>query len=312
MNKPVPVQSGGSVSDQKGSKFGRIGGLEDIVSAYDTLLCDVWGVLHNGVTIYPAAAEALSRFRAQGGRVVMITNSPRPKPGVVEQLAQLGASADVYDDIVTSGDVTRDLIRQVEGTVFHVGPERDVPLFDGLSVRMANDTVANALVCTGLFKDETESPEDYRERFAGPVARGVPFICANPDIVVERGDRLIWCAGALAQLYQEMGGEVRLAGKPHKPIYDLAMKKLAALDPSTAGKSRVLAVGDGMPTDVAGALGNGFDLLYISAGIHAAEYAGSNKDHETPNEARLNAFLAQHNASPSAWMPRLTWDASAQ
>ncbi|MEO0545576.1 MAG: TIGR01459 family HAD-type hydrolase [Pseudomonadota bacterium] len=290
------------------NRLGRIDGLSDLTGRYDALFCDVWGVLHNGVAVYERAAQALSQFRAEGGKVIMITNSPRPRAGVVEQLAQLGAPASVCDDIVTSGDVTRDLIAQVDGTVFHIGPPRDAPLFDGLTVSLADENAADAFVCTGLFEDETETPDDYQDRFVDPIARGVPFICANPDIVVERGDRLIWCAGALARLYQQMGGEVRLAGKPHKPIYDLAMKKLTAMTSSGADKTRVLAIGDGMPTDVAGALGNGFDLLYISAGIHAADYAAAGAGPETPDPEKLEAFLAEHDAEPTTWIPRLVWN----
>jgi len=287
--------------------LGRIDGLQALQGRYDALFCDVWGVLHNGVAVYKQADHALSQFRTNGGRVIMITNSPRPRAGVVAQLKELGASPEVYDDIVTSGDVTRDLIRQVAGDIFHLGPNRDAPLFDGLSVKQTTEQKASAFVCTGLFNDEVETPDDYADRFVDPIKRGVPFICANPDIVVERGDRLIWCAGSLAQLYQRMGGEVRLAGKPHKPIYELAMKKLAALTGSPADQSRVIAIGDGIPTDVAGALGNGFDLLYITAGIHAGDYVGEGGSHDMPDEGKLSAFLAENDAIPTAWIPRLTW-----
>lgn len=281
----------------------RRNGLADLAPAYGAIFCDVWGVLHNGLEIYLEAAAALSQYRAQGGRVIMITNSPRPKAGVVEQLVQLGAPDTVYDDIVTSGDVTRDLIRQADGAVYHIGPDRDLPLFAGLDVKLTAPDAAKAIVCTGLFEDETEVPEDYRSSFEPLVARGLPFICANPDIVVERGDRLIWCAGALARLYEEMGGETRLAGKPHTPIYDLAMERLEAISGETPIKANILAIGDGMPTDVAGALNNGFPLLYISSGIHAVEYG----DPDTPDPVRLQEFLEEHEAAPTATMPRLVW-----
>lgn len=282
-------------------------GLSGLTATYDVLFCDVWGVLHNGVAVYHEAADALTRFREQGGKVIMITNSPRPRAGVVEQLADLGAPDTVYDDIVTSGDVTRDLIQSAGPSVYHIGPDRDLPLFEGMDVTRVSPDAAEAIVCTGLFEDDTEQPDDYRNGFEPLVARGLPFVCANPDIVVERGDRLIWCAGALAQLYAEMGGEVRLAGKPHAPIYALAQKRLAVLSGQageTEDKSRVLAVGDGMPTDVAGALNNGYALLYISAGIHGADYG----EPGNPDPEKLQAFLNQHAATPVATMPRLVWE----
>ena len=281
----------------------RIAGLQQAGGKYKGILSDVWGVLHNGVAVYPEAAKALAEYRATGGHVVMITNSPRPAQGVLAQFAELGVDPNVYDEVVTSGDVTRDLISQVDGKIFHLGPDRDQPLFAGLDIELCDADQASAIVCTGLFEDETETPEDYRSDLTELVARKLPFICANPDIVVERGDRLIWCAGALARLYAELGGETRLAGKPHPPIYDLATRKLFELAGGDVPKNQMLAIGDGMPTDVAGAQAFGSDLLYISGGIHAAEYGGA----ETPDEEKLLAFLAAHNASPTLWMPKLVW-----
>ncbi len=281
----------------------RMTGLQEARGRYTCILSDVWGVLHNGVSVYPEAASALAKFRAVGGHVVMITNSPRPREGVLAQFGDLGVDPDAYDDVVTSGDVTRDLISQVTGKIYHLGPDRDKPLFAGLDVELADAGEASAIVCTGLFNDEVETPEDYRADLAAMVDRKLPLICANPDIVVERGNRLIWCAGALARLYAELGGETRLAGKPHSPIYDLASRKLAALAGGEVSKSKILAIGDGMPTDVAGAQAFGADLLYISAGIHAGEYGGANN----PDEKQLLAFLAAQNANPALWMPKLLW-----
>jgi len=281
----------------------RINGLDEIASNYNAIFCDVWGVVHNGRDIYPQAAKALKSFRENGGHVVLITNSPRPHQGVEDQLRDLGLPEGGYDAIATSGDVTRTLIARAEGPVFHLGPDRDRPLFDGLDVSFAPLETAKSIVCTGLFDDEREQPEDYREVLAEAAKRKLPFICANPDIVVERGDRLIWCAGALARLYDELGGETLLAGKPHKPIYDLAQEKLAAVSNDEIAKSQILAIGDGMPTDVTGARDNGFDLLYIAAGIHGSEYGGPE-----PDEAALDRFLAENNAAPVAWMPHLAWN----
>ena len=285
----------------------RIAGLSAAGSDYRAILCDVWGVLHNGVSVYRDAETALVNYRQNGGKVVLLTNSPRPNDGVMAQLDQIEVSRDAYDEIVTSGDVTRQLIADAEGPIFHLGPQRDLPLFEGQNAELSDEEVCQTIVCTGLFEDETEMPEDYRQRLESLAAREIPLICANPDLVVERGDRLIYCAGSLAQLYRELGGETRVAGKPHAPIYKLAMQKLAELEGAEADKKNVLAIGDGMPTDVAGAIGNGFDLLYISAGIHSVEY-GSPLD---PDEARLEAFLRQNNVDPTLWMPRLIWQAEA-
>ncbi len=281
----------------------RIGAVMEIASSYDGILCDVWGVIHNGESVYHEAVGALVDWRKSGRNVVLITNSPRPKAGVEEQLIDMGVDPACYDEIVTSGDVTRVLIAQVEGPVFLLGPERDLPLFEGLNATLtqADDANLSAIVCTGLFSDETESPEDYRDMLQGFVDRGIPLICANPDIVVERGDRLIWCAGALARLYSELGGSIGIAGKPHKPIYDLAFKRLLEAANAPLPKTRVLAIGDGMPTDVAGAGDNGFDLLYISGGIHNGEYGGA----EDPDPVRLQAFFEQQNAKARFWIPRL-------
>lgn len=285
------------------SQSTRISGLSDIAADYRGILCDVWGVLHNGQSVYAEAAHALEQYRAGGGIVVMLTNSPRPNKGVHQQFHELGVSDDVFDAIVTSGDVTRTLIAQAEGPIFHLGPGRDIPLFDGLDVELTDEANCNAIVCTGLFEDEVDSPDDYRTRLQILADRHVPFICANPDIVVERGERLIWCAGSLARLYEEFGGETLVAGKPHRPIYELAQSKLAEITGEAVPKSDIIAIGDGMPTDVKGAQDNGLDLLYISAGIHSAEYGPS----DDPDEAELLKFLATQGADPAVWMPHLVW-----
>ena len=283
-----------------------LAGLSSLVGRYRALLCDVWGVVHNGEQVHPRAVEALTRWREAGGSVCLLTNSPRRNDAVAEQLAELGAPSDAWDTIVTSGDVTRRLIERAGEAVFHLGPERDRPLFDGLPTRLVTIEEAQAIVATGLFDDETEAPDDYRDMLSAAAQRGLPFVCANPDIVVERGDRLIWCAGALARLHGEIGGEVRMAGKPHAPIYDLAMERLAALQPGLT-RDGVLAIGDGLPTDVRGALDNGFDLLFIAGGIHACEY----RDGARFDGGRLNGFLASNDAHAAFWEAALTWDRAA-
>ncbi|WP_284776985.1 TIGR01459 family HAD-type hydrolase [Agrobacterium sp. lyk4-40-TYG-31] len=278
----------------------RISTLGEITDRFDVVLSDVWGVLHNGVVAFPHAAIALEAARKAGKTVVLITNSPRPAPGVIPQLRALGVPDSAYDRIITSGDVTRELIVQGPKKVFLLGPERDLPLMDGLDVEIAPEAEATAVVCTGFFDDETETPEDYTDMLKGFVARGVPMICANPDLVVERGERIIPCAGAVAAYYEQLGGEVRIAGKPHSPIYEACMAAAKEVRGDFA-KDRVLAIGDGMPTDVKGAINAGLQLLYISGGIHAAEYTLNGET----DEALLNAYLKSQNAAPGWWMPRL-------
>lgn len=281
----------------------RIQGLGEIAGDYQALLCDVWGVLHNGVAAWPGAIDALSRFRREGGVVVMITNAPRPREPVLAQLSSLGVPAGTFDAVVTSGDVTRNLISKMDRRVFHIGPERDHKLYAGLDVEFVGLDEARTVVCTGLFDDHTETPEDYRELLAQLRERELPFVCANPDIVVEYGDRLLWCAGALARDYRELGGETHIVGKPHEPIYARAVEVLNEHAKAPVERKGILAVGDGMHTDMAGAADFGLDFLYVSAGIHAAEYG----DAETPDAVKLEAFLSGNDAAPRAWIPRLRW-----
>ncbi len=249
----------------------RIGSLIDIVSHYDVILCDVWGVLHNGVSAFPDASIALRTAREAGLTVVLITNSPRPHQGVIPQLAGLGVPGDAYDRIVTSGDVTRKLIAEGPKKVYFIGAGRDHPLLEGLGVTQVGVEDAEVVVSAGFVDDETETPEMYRDLLSRLAARRIPMICANPDLVVERGHRLIPCAGALAALYEELGGATSIAGKPHHPIYTASIAE--AVDERGAGidRNRILAIGDGMPTDVRGAISAGLELLYISAGIHASD-----------------------------------------
>ncbi len=278
----------------------RIQNLSEVIGGYDVVLSDVWGVVHNGVAAFPHSCQALAEARKAGATVVLITNSPRPAPGVIEQLKLLGVEDGTYDRIVTSGDVTRHLIAEGPKKVFLLGPERDMPLFDGLDVEVVSAEEAEAIVCTGFFDDEKEVPEDYTDMLKAWVARDVPFICANPDLIVERGHKMIPCAGAVAAYYEQLGGKTRIAGKPHFPIYDASLAAAREVR-GEFDRSKVLAVGDGMPTDVRGALSQGLDLLYISSGIHVAEYTVNGET----DEAILQAWLKQENAAPKFWMPRL-------
>ncbi|AHK43535.1 MULTISPECIES: TIGR01459 family HAD-type hydrolase [Ensifer] len=278
----------------------RINSFREIAGRYDVVLCDVWGVLHNGVQAFASACEALAEARAAGLTVVLITNSPRPSPSVKVQIRGLGVPDEAYDRIVTSGDVTRTLIAAADKKIFFIGAERDLPLLEGLGTEIVSSEDAETVVCAGFYDDETETPEHYRATLTGLAKRKIPFICANPDLVVERGHRLIPCAGAIAKLYEELGGEARIAGKPYISIYRAALTEAKAVR-GPLDLSRVIAVGDGMPTDVKGAQDAGFDLLYISAGIHAQEYMNESRT----DEAKLTAFLRKEGASPKWWMPRL-------
>ena len=283
-------------------------GLSNIADDYDGILCDVWGVIHNGVRVNPGATEALSRFRDKGGRVVLITNAPRPNPPIYEQLESLGFPRHAFDSIVTSGDVTFALLHAHEGdTVVHIGPDRDYSLYEGTGLNVVSDASeapdGGLIVCTGLFDDTSETPEDYHARFEGLIARDFSMVCANPDLVVERGDSLIWCAGALARDYAAMGGKVQILGKPYTPIYDQALGELEKLSGKPADKSRVLAIGDGLPTDIRGAHTQGLDVLFITAGIHGADFGET----EAPEEELVKKRLAEEGLMARAAMPRLAW-----
>ncbi|MEM8540557.1 MAG: TIGR01459 family HAD-type hydrolase [Pseudomonadota bacterium] len=275
--------------------------LDEIVSDYDLILCDVWGVIHNGVHAWSQAYRALARARSAGLAVVLITNAPRPFGPVVKQLANLGVPDETFDAIVTSGDVTRALIKQGSPKVFHLGQEQDLPIYDGIDVELVNEEEAQTVVCTGLVNDEFETPAHYAEQLKRFKARDLPMICANPDIVVEKGHKLLWCAGALARDYAALGGTTLIAGKPHAPIYEEAIKLAEAKTGKEIDRSRILAIGDGMPTDVKGAMDNELQLLFISDGIHSREYG----EPGNPDIEQLQKFLAVHNASPVATMKKL-------
>jgi len=245
-------------------------GLREIAADYDILLCDVWGVIHNGRESWPDACAALTQFNEQGGVVVLISNSPRPAPGMIVQMDQLGVPRSSWRSVVTSGDATRrELARRTPGPAWIIGPDRDLPLYEGLGLAVADGAADAAFISvTGMIDDETETPEDYRERLAAGVARDLEMICANPDKVVQRGDRLIWCGGSLADLYESLGGRVTMAGKPYGPIYDLALREAADRLGRPVDRSRVLCIGDGVVTDVLGADKQALDCLFIAQGIH--------------------------------------------
>src|SRR6202046_3028233 len=253
----------------------QIAGLSEISDRYDLILCDIWGVLHNGVASFTQASDALVSFRRRGGAVILISNAPRPSPPIARQVLKLGVSPDAFDAIVTSGDVTVGLMEQQAGDqVLHIGPERDLTLLDALAdasgarPKLVSLEDAQYVLCTGLRNDEAETLDDYEPELRAMSIRGMAMICANPDIVIHRGDALIYCAGALARRYEELGGSVVYAGKPYAPIYDRALALAEHIRGAPIERPRVLAIGDGMRTDIAGAARAGLDVLFVTGGIH--------------------------------------------
>ena len=281
-----------------------INSLDEVSDLYDVLLCDLWGCLHNGNTPFPEAVAALQRFRARGGKVVLLTNAPRPSRFVIASLDAMGCPRDCYDTVVSSGDAAQDAMfaGAVGRKVWHLGPSKDEGFFtevppewqgrDGIG-RVSFEE-AEGIVCTGPFDELNEVPEDYRPRFLLARMRGLPMLCANPDVVVDFGDQRIYCAGALAALYEEMGGEALYFGKPHPPIYDMARRRMAALGvmPEDA---RILAVGDGINTDVPGAAGEGIDCLFVTGGL-AHDQFGAQAAH--PDPELLRTWLGARQQDP--------------
>ena len=276
----------------------------EIAPDYHVLLCDVWGVVHNGVAASPKACDALMRARAAGATVVFITNSPRPSEQVGRQLERLHVPRDSYDAMVSSGDVTRGVIQDRRGqSLCHVGPERDNSIFTGLDVKFAPLERADYVVCSGLDDDEVDQPEDYRSRLEIMLKRKLFMVCGNPDVVVERGNRLVYCAGSIADLYASMGGEVLYAGKPYRPIYDMALVKAAAAAGKKPALARVLAIGDSIRTDLKGAHTLGIDFLFVTSGIHAEELGGRDR----PDAGALKNTFAAAGGMPKAVMRQLVW-----
>ena len=271
---------------------------------YDVVLCDVWGVVHNGIAAFTQACDALMRFRARGGAAVLITNAPRPSEAVARQLDRLHIPREVYDGMVSSGDVTRNVILSRPGeSIYHLGPERDRSIFSGLKVRFAPLETADYVICSGIEDDDTEMPEDYRVRLQAMLARRLFMLCGNPDVVVERGDRLVYCAGAIADLYATMGGEVFYAGKPYRPIYQQALAKAEAAQGRPVALDRVLAIGDSVRTDLRGAHAFGVDFLFVTSGIHAEELGSR----DAPDTTALRDVFAMAGEAPKAVMRRLVW-----
>jgi HAD superfamily hydrolase (TIGR01459 family) len=281
-----------------------VSSLSEIADNYDAILSDVWGVLHNGVAAHPSAVDALQRFRIAGGRVVLITNAPRPARPIAQLLDRLNVPRDTYDAIVSSGDVTRAMLEPYRGQTLHyVGPEHENEgMFEGFDIRLGSADEARAVVVTDL-DDDDQTPDDYNDRMTLWLQRKLPMICANPDRVVEHGDRLIYCGGALADLYEARGGMIRMAGKPYRPIYDEALRKAEAAAGRPLDRGRILAVGDSVRTDAIGAANAGLDLLFVTGSIHAGELDAFG----SPDPRAVRDLVAPSGARLRAFMPRLAW-----
>ncbi|WP_299659166.1 TIGR01459 family HAD-type hydrolase [uncultured Ruegeria sp.] len=286
-----------------------VSSLAEISDRYKALFVDLWGCVHNGITAYPEAVAALQAYRQKGGTVVLVTNSPKPRAGVAVQLSQFNVPADAYDTIATSGDSARSaMFRGAVGEkVYFMGEwQRDAEFFEPLKLlehpihieRVALDE-AEGIACCGPF-DPMADPEVNRPDFLYAKQKGLKLLCANPDIVVDRGETREWCAGALARLYTEMGGESLYFGKPHPPIYDLARRRLQAIEVDVSD-SEILAIGDGPQTDIAGGMGEGIDTLFITGGLAASE----TKTTHHPDEDALKAHNEKEQINPTFSIGRL-------
>ncbi|WP_312160801.1 TIGR01459 family HAD-type hydrolase [Phenylobacterium sp.] len=281
-----------------------ITGLSALADRYDVLLSDVWGVIHNGRESFRAACEALARWRAERGPVILISNAPRPSSAVHSQLDQLGVPREAWSAFISSGDATRILLSgRAPGPAWAIGPEKDAALYEGLDLAFAGPEQAAFISCTGPYDDDVEGPDDYEERFKVALARGLPMICANPDIVVQKGDRLIYCGGALAQRYEQMGGQVIMAGKPHAPIYDLCLTEAQMLLGRPLDRARVLCIGDAVATDAKGANDQGLDVLFVASGIHGTETIGPGG----VDAGAVETLLAQDGARATYAIADLAW-----
>ncbi len=290
-----------------------IASLSQISARYDAVFCDLWGCLHNGKTPFPAAVAALQAYRAQGGRVVLLTNAPRPNSSIVKQLDGMGVPRDAWDLVVSSGDATQyALLSGAVGNRIHfIGAPKDEPFFtdfpDDLQTLASQSAIervalkdATGIVCTGLADDQTETPDDYRATLLMGKNLDLPMLCANPDIIVDMGETRLYCAGALAADYETMGGTVMYFGKPHPPIYDLARRRLAAI--GLPDDAAILCIGDGIGTDVLGATGEGLDALFVTGGIAAAEFGA---DLNNPDKDLLEVWLSGQQLSPAFSMGHL-------
>ena len=279
-----------------------ISGLSEVAPGHDALICDVWGVVHDGKRHHPAAAKALYRFKEKHGPVVLLTNAPRVPAEVAAQCASYGLPPDCYDAIVSSGGAAREELVRRSATrtlpLYYIGPDRDLPMIEGLDVRRTGIADAEVALAIGLRDDMNETPADYDSELKALAVRGLTMLCANPDLVVHRGERLLYCAGSLAQGYEAMGGKVIYYGKPHLPVYESALAALSAI--LGHAPRRPLAVGDGLLTDVKGANAAGLEVLFIADGVHGEEI-------EPYSAGHLAALFTRFGATAGSATRKLTW-----
>jgi HAD superfamily hydrolase (TIGR01459 family) len=279
-----------------------VNALSEISAQYDALFVDLWGCVHNGVRAFDAANKALIEYRAGGGIVVLVTNSPRPRAQVEQQLTDFGVARDAWDSIASSGDSARSalFLGSVGRKIYFIGTDAELPFFEPL--KLIDDPIqishvpieqAEGIVCTGLPTADG-TPDDVRAPLLYAKQKGLKLLCANPDIIVDRGDKREWCAGAVAQAYTEMGGTSLYFGKPHAPIYDLARRRLSAIRPNIPD-DRILAIGDGITTDIQGAIGEGIDSLFITGGLAAKETATATQ----PDPEKLSQYVVEKQLDPT-------------
>jgi HAD superfamily hydrolase (TIGR01459 family) len=271
--------------------------LAEIEDRYEAVLCDVWGVIHDGAHAFPGAGEALAGFAARRGPVLLISNSSQPHHVAEALLDRVGVSRAAWTGVITSGDATRDLLlaRRFTGPAFTLGQPHNGMIYAGLRLVFTDRIEEAAFIsCTGLRDDVNDHPEDYRELFRPAVEKGLPMICANPDKQAIAAGVKVWCGGALADVYADLGGVVEMAGKPQPAIYDSAFRRLGDVD-----RKRVLVVGDGAPTDIAGANAQGLDSLFIAGGLHGDMFAGEDL------AAEAAAFLTERGVQATYVMPEL-------
>lgn len=270
-----------------------IASLDDLADRYDAVFCDVWGVVHNGRTAFGPACEALTRFRTAGKHVVMLTNIPKPRGPIPGQFDRIGVPPSAWDVIATSGDAIRaELAARAPGPMFKIGPDYDAPLWEGLNLQTSPLNVAAFVAISGLNNDD-DTPDMYADTIRAARGRNLDMLCANPDIIVQFGDRMIWCAGAVARDYTALGGKVIMAGKPYAPIYDLALREAAELMHHGVDRSRVLAIGDGVGTDVKGANAQNIDCLFIGSGTHGENLLA----HGILDQTKVDAVLRADNVT---------------
>ena len=284
-----------------------INNFSEIAHKYKAIFCDLWGCIHNGKKSYKESLEALCSFKKQGGHVILLTNAPRTRETILQFLKKLGISKEFYDEIVTSGDATQFGLKSGNfgNNFYHIGPKHDRSVFgleykfkpNGQNMNLVLISEASCIVCTGLFDDRTETPDDYENIINEGLKRDLPLLCANPDIQVDYGHQRLWCAGAIAENYSKAGGQSVYFGKPYKPIYDLAISKLHKINPSIT-KSEIICVGDGIATDILGGTNYSLDTLFVASGL-AYKATGIVNGATTPNNSKLNDFFEKNKITPS-------------